>query len=84
MNGSSRNLVGPVVSHRPPLRWDTAQDVVKTVHEAFSITNKSCGDVSDVIREAKNVNKSISTSSRSELERDLAFSFAATHAVSIA
>jgi hypothetical protein len=48
------------------------------------MTNKRSGNVSDVIREAKNVNKSMSTSSRSELERDLAFSFAATHAVSIA
>jgi hypothetical protein len=57
---------------------------VKTVQEAFSITNKRSGDVSDVIMEAKNVKKSMSTSSRSELERDLAFSFAATHAVSIA
>jgi hypothetical protein len=48
------------------------------------MTNERSGNVSDVIREAKDVKKSISTSNPSELERDLAFSFAATHAVSIA
>jgi hypothetical protein len=48
------------------------------------MTNERSGNVIHVIREAKNVKKSMSTSIHSELERDLAFSFAATHAVSIA